>query len=73
MSKETVITEHDLKKLKSHGTVYICRSCKDNLNKIVLLTYEAGKRQAVITGFCASCLDTIDSCRLCITQKQNPI
>jgi len=66
---EIVITQQELNVRKSHGTVYICRSCKDNLNKIVLLRYEAGKRQAVITGFCASCLDTIDSCRLCPKQK----
>ena len=66
---EIVITQQELNVRKSHGTVYICRSCKDNLNKIVLLRYEAGKRRAVITSFCASCLDTIDSCRLCPTQK----
>ena len=66
---EIVITQQELNVRKSHGTVDICRSCKDNLNKIVLLRYEAGKRHAVITGFCASCLDTIDSCRLCPTQK----
>jgi uncharacterized CHY-type Zn-finger protein len=70
---EIVITQQELNVRKSHGTVYICRSCKDNLNKIVLLRYEAGKRPTVITGFCTSCLEAIDSCRVCPIQKQNPI
>lgn len=70
---EIVITPHELNVRKSHGTVYICRSCKDNLNKIVLLRYEAGKRPAVITGFCISCLESINSCKICPKQKPDSI
>ena len=70
---EIVITQQELNVRKSHGTVYICRSCKDNLNKIVLLRYEAGKRPAVITGFCASCFEAMNSCKTCPTQKHGPI
>lgn len=66
---EIVITQKELNVRKSHGTVYICGSCRDNLNKIVLLRYEAGKRQAVITGFCTSCFESINSCKVCPTQK----
>lgn len=65
MSKETVITEHDLKKLKSHGTVYICRSCQDNLNKIILINYKAGGIRQVFTGFCVSCTEAMNSCNAC--------
>jgi len=65
---EIVITKQELNIRKSHGTVYICGSCKDNLDKIVLLKYEAGKRPTVITGFCASCFESISSCRVCIKQ-----
>ena len=65
MSQETVITEQDLKKLKNNGTVYICRSCKDNLNKLVLLNYKAGGMHQVFTGFCVSCTLAMNSCGAC--------
>ena len=42
MPHEVEITQQELNTLKSHGSVYICRSCKDNKNQIVLLKYKAG-------------------------------
>lgn len=65
MSKEAIISQSELSKLRSHGTVYICRSCKDNLNKIVLINYKAGGIHQVFTGFCASCTEAMISCNLC--------
>lgn len=67
---EITITAQELNIRKSHGTVYICRSCKDNLNKIVLIKYEAGKRQAVLTGFCSSCIQMMEDCKPCVRLKQ---
>ena len=69
---EIVITQQELNVRKSHRTVYICRSCRDNLNKIVLLKYEAGKRPTVLTGFCTSCFESINSCKVCPNQKRGP-
>lgn len=65
MSQETVITEQDLKKLKNNGTVYICRSCRDNLNKIVLINYKPGGMNQVFNGFCSSCTTAMQSCGAC--------
>ena len=65
MSKETIISEQDLKKLTNNGSVYICRSCKDNLNKLVLLSYKAGGTHQVFTGFCASCTTAMQACNTC--------
>lgn len=62
---EIQITKQELDVRMSNGTVYICRSCRDNLNKIILLRYEAGKRPAVITGFCSSCLIMMEECKPC--------
>ena len=62
---ETVITEQELNIRKSNGTVYICRSCKDNLNKIVLINYKPGGIHNVFTGFCASCLRMMSECNTC--------
>lgn len=65
MFEETIIGQSELNVLKSHGTVYICRSCKDNLNKIKLINYKAGGIHQVFTGFCASCTENMKACALC--------
>jgi hypothetical protein len=65
MSQEVVINEKDLITLKSHGTVYICRSCKDNKDRLVLINYKSGGIHQVFTGFCVSCAEEIESCSVC--------
>jgi hypothetical protein len=65
MSKETIISSSELNTLKSHGTVYICRSCKDNKNQIVLLNYKAGGIHQVFTGFCSYCESLFAGCGTC--------
>lgn len=61
---QTVISEQDFNKLKSNGTIYICRSCLDNNNKFVMLEYKAGEPQ-VVSGFCPACIKTMTACRTC--------
>lgn len=65
MSTKTIIKEEELDVLKSQGTVYICRSCKDNLNKTVLINYKPGGIRQVFTGFCSSCSSLMQSCNSC--------
>lgn len=65
MSQETVITKQELDLLKSNGTVYICRSCRDFKNKIVLLKYSPSKKLGLFEGFCRDCEDAMKSCESC--------
>lgn len=65
MPHEVEITQQELNKLKSHGSVYICRSCKDNKNQIVLLKYKAGGIHQVFTGFCYYCESLFAGCGTC--------
>jgi hypothetical protein len=59
------ITEAELSKRKSNGSVFICRSCKDNKNKIVLVEYKKGAQRGVHYQFCQDCLKLIDECARC--------
>lgn len=65
MPKEIVIKKQEFETLKGNGTVYICRSCLDNSNKIVLLNYKQGKSHQVFDGFCSSCLKSMQKCDFC--------
>ena len=65
MSKETVISERELETLKSHGTVYVCRSCRDFKNTIVLLEYKKDGLHQLFDGFCKSCIDAMNACDTC--------
>lgn len=62
---QTVISQQEFNRLKSNGSICICRSCLDNKNKIVVLSYEAGKSPKVISSFCPDCLKLISSCSTC--------
>lgn len=65
MSKETVISKQELDILKSNGTVYLCRSCKDFKDKLVLLEYKPNKIHGIFEGFCKECKSSMQSCGAC--------
>lgn len=62
---ESIITQQEFNRLKSNGTIYICRSCIDNKNKFVMLGYKPGQPYSVVSGFCSSCMSSISSCNSC--------
>lgn len=65
MSTEIVITEQELDILKSNGTVYVCQSCRDFKNKIVLLVYKPSNLHKIFDGFCDECNTALKKCRKC--------
>lgn len=70
MFAQIVITENELAGLKSRGTVYICRSCKDNKNKLVLVDHKIGGIQHVFTDFCADCVREMEECETCPSKRK---
>ena len=59
------ITEAELRKRKSNGSVFICRSCKDNRNKIVMVEYKQSAQRGVYYQFCDDCLKLMVGCVPC--------
>jgi len=62
-----VITAGELATRKCMGTVYLCRSCKDMRNKIVLIGVTIGGLKEIRYGFCDPCARIMqgdcESCR----------
>ena len=66
---ETTISQQEFKTLKSNGRIYICRSCLDNKNKVIMLKYEPIKSHGVVYGFCSACSKMIFECSTCKSKK----
>lgn len=62
---QAVISQKEFSRLKSNGEICICQSCLDNKNKIVIISYKAGKPSRVVSSFCSACLQMISSCSTC--------
>ena len=65
----TVITEKELSVRKSHGTVYLCKSCKDLRGKLVLVEYHEGERHDILYSFCPDCMKFMVGCPTCREKK----
>lgn len=59
------ISESELQKRKSNAAVFICRSCKDNKNKIVMVAYKTNVTHGIYYQFCDECLTLMDECLPC--------
>jgi hypothetical protein len=64
-----VITAQELNVRKSNGSVYICRSCKDNRDKILMLAYDPNGNNGVYYQFCNECLVDMGHCVPCSKRK----
>lgn len=69
MSLKVEITQEEFETRKSNGAVWICRSCKDNRNKIVLLKYDSSKTPTVNYHFCDDCVKLMGMCVPCNAKK----
>jgi hypothetical protein len=65
MSEVIIITKQELDILKSNGSVYVCQSCRDFKNKIVLLAYKPNKIHQIFDGVCDECFATLKKCSKC--------
>ena len=63
------ITEQEFNIRKSKGAIWICRSCKDNLNKIMMLRHDTALRPSVNYHFCDDCIMSIKVCSTCKAKK----
>lgn len=63
------ITETELNTRKSNGAVYICRSCKDNRNKITLLSFDPNGKKGIYYQFCNDCMNLVGECIPCKSKK----
>jgi hypothetical protein len=65
------ITEAELKTRQYKGAVFICRSCKDNSNKIMMLRYDESKDtpRGVYYQFCSDCVKMLKDCIPCRLRK----
>lgn len=61
---QTIITPQEFNKLKSNGEIRICRSCLDNKNQFVMLSYKIGQ-PSVVSDFCPSCIKSVSTCGSC--------
>lgn len=66
------ISEAELKTRQSKGAVFICRSCKDNRNKIVMLQYiqDGSIQNGIHFQFCNDCLQLMGTCIPCNARKK---
>jgi hypothetical protein len=65
------ISEAELNTRKSGGVVVICRSCKDNKNKIVMIDYkQSTKDKGVHYQFCNECMQLMGMCIPCNAKKK---
>ena len=60
-----VITAKELQTRKSNGSVYLCISCKDVSNKIVMTNYTPKGPRGVYYNFCEVCIKSMEECRTC--------
>jgi hypothetical protein len=65
------ISEAELNTRKSNGAVFICRSCKDNAKKIMMVQYEQTKGipNGIYYQFCSECLKLMGDCIPCRSKK----
>ena len=64
-----LITEQELNTRKNNGSVYICRSCKDNRNRILMISYNPKGTNGVYYQFCDECLKAMGHCVPCSKKK----
>lgn len=60
-----VITSQELETRKRNGAVYICRSCKDNRNRILMISYDPNGNKGVYYQFCNECMTLMGACIPC--------
>jgi hypothetical protein len=58
------ITEQELNVRKSNGAVWICRSCKDNKQKYIMVNYDPNSK-GLFYSFCKECIETMNDCIPC--------
>ena len=63
------ITRREVAIRKSQGSVYICRSCADVRNKIVMTGYTPKGPKGIYYNFCEMCIKSMEKCQTC--QKQD--
>jgi hypothetical protein len=68
-----VITAQELQTRRSNGSVYICRSCKDNRDKITMLSFDPNGNSGVYYQFCDECLVDMGHCVPCSKKKPTTI
>lgn len=66
------ISEEELKTRQSNGAVFICRSCKDNQGKIMMLNYKenSGVPNGIYFQFCNECIKLVTDCIPCKSRKK---
>lgn len=66
------ISEAELSTRKSNGAVFICRSCKDNGNKIMLVQYKenSGIPNGIYYQFCSECTKMLGDCIPCKSKNR---
>ena len=64
------ISEAELNTRKSNGAVYICRSCKDNRNKIMMISFDQVRNNGVYYQFCKECMQLMGTCIPCNAKKK---
>lgn len=69
MSLKVEISNQELNTRKSNGAVFLCKSCKDNLNKNVMLEYNPTGAKGIYYRFCIDCLNAIKECIPCNLKK----
>lgn len=66
-----IISESELNTRKSAGVVVICRSCKDNKNKIAMIDYKPSmNKKGVQYQFCEECIQLMGMCVPCNSKKK---
>jgi hypothetical protein len=63
------ITEQEFNTRKSHGTIFICRSCLDNRNKYIMVDYKE-EGNCVHYRFCEDCMQMMGECAPCKAKKK---
>ena len=64
------ISDSELQTRHKNGKTIICRSCKDNRGKNVLLSYDRNGNSGLEFGFCNDCLKLMGQCVPCSVKKQ---
>ncbi len=59
------IKEDELKTRKLNAGVFICKSCKDNKGKIVMVQYKTNAEPGVYYQFCDDCMKLMGTCVPC--------
>lgn len=64
-----IITEKELNTRRRNGAVYICRSCKDNRNRLLMLAHDPKGNNGIYYQFCEECLVAMGHCVPCSKKK----